>query len=260
MQITTCSGLSSSAVQANHSSITSASTSFCRWRWAHYLIAHLNDGTYGGVQILSEAGIGELHQGAADVGAMGLSLRRYGMGWFVDEIGDGILLWHSGINPDFAAYMALLPEQRKGVVLLFNAGHHWMNPAISDFGTGVAALVAGEQPAPVPFVGLIPWILRAQLLIPAVCLLSAMATLRFLRIRDAAGSQPLAGRRLSSYLLPLIPDLAIALTLIPVLSKRRGYLMLYMPDYSRIALICGSLSLSLALLRTGKILSVLRTP
>jgi hypothetical protein len=92
---------------------------------------------------------------------MGLSLGQYGMGWFVDEIGGTKLVWHSGTNPDFATYMALLPEQKKGVVLLFNADHHWMDPVLSDFGAGVAALLAGQQPALVPFVGLIPWILRA---------------------------------------------------------------------------------------------------
>jgi hypothetical protein len=36
-----------------------------------------------------------------------------------------------------------------------------MDPVLSDFGAGVAALLAGQQPALVPFVGLIPWILRA---------------------------------------------------------------------------------------------------
>lgn len=128
---------------------------------ARYMIALLNGGRYGDAQLVSSAGITELHRGAADFRAMGLSLGQYGMGWFVDEIGGTKLVWHSGTNPDFATYMALLPEQKKGVVLLFNADHHWMNPVLSDFGAGVAALLAGQQPALVPFVGLIPWILRA---------------------------------------------------------------------------------------------------
>lgn len=77
---------------------------------AHYLIALLNGGRYGDEQILSSAGIAELHRGVADFSAMGLSLGQYGMGWFVDEIGGTKLVWHGGTNPDFAAYMALLPE------------------------------------------------------------------------------------------------------------------------------------------------------
>ena len=95
---------------------------------ARYMIALLNGGRYGDAQLVSSAGITELHRGAADFRAMGLSLGQYGMGWFVDEIGGTKLVWHSGTNPDFATYMALLPEQKKGVVLLFNADHHWMDP------------------------------------------------------------------------------------------------------------------------------------
>ncbi len=43
-----------------------------------------------------------------------------------------------------------------------------------------------------------------------------------------------------------------------MLGKRRGYLMLYMSDYSRIATICGSLALVWGFLRTGLVLQVLR--
>ena len=200
---------------------------------SHYLIAHLNEGRYGNVQILSPAGIDELYRGAAEAGAMGVSVGQYGMGWFISEIGQTKLVWHSGTLPDFAAYMALLPEQKKGVVLLFNADHHWMNPVLSDFGVGVAALLAGEQPAPIPFVGMIPWALRGQLLIPALQIASVVATLRLLRRwRQDPDSRLRGGRKRGRYiLLPLIPNLLIALTLIPMLGKRRGYLILTCPTF-----------------------------
>jgi CubicO group peptidase (beta-lactamase class C family) len=135
---------------------------------ARYMIALLNGGRYGDVQILSGASIDELHRGADGFSAMGRSLGQYGMGWFVDEISQTKLVWHSGTLPDFGAYMALLPEQTRGVVLLVNANHHWMNPVLSTFGGGVVALLAGDQPAPLPFVGMIPWTLRGLLLIPAL--------------------------------------------------------------------------------------------
>ncbi|MGD9144146.1 MAG: serine hydrolase domain-containing protein, partial [Anaerolineae bacterium] len=70
---------------------------------AHYMIALLNGGRYGNVQVLSGGGIDELHRGVAELTAMGQSLGRYGMGWFVDKIGQTELVWHSGTNPDFAA-------------------------------------------------------------------------------------------------------------------------------------------------------------
>jgi len=105
---------------------------------ARYMVALLNGGRYGDVQVLSGAGIEELHRGAADIGAEalpaelrlmrpwleGLSLGQYGMGWYVDELGGTKLVSHGGTLPDFGAYMALLPQQKQGVVLLFNACHH----------------------------------------------------------------------------------------------------------------------------------------
>ena len=229
---------------------------------ACYMIALLNGGRYGNVQILSPTGIAELHRGVADFSAMGLSLGQYGMGWFIDKIGQTKLVWHSGTNPDFAAYMALLPEQKKGVVLLFNADHHWMNPVLSEFGGGVTALLAGEQPDPTPFVGAIPWVLRGQLLIPALQIIGVVATLRLLsRWHLDPERRPSGGRKWGAYvLLPLIPNLLIALTLIPMLDERRGYLMLYMPDYSWIAMVCGSFALVWSFLRTGLILGALKKP
>ncbi|MCK4473524.1 MAG: beta-lactamase family protein [Anaerolineae bacterium] len=227
---------------------------------AHYMITHLNGGCYGDVQILSSAGIAALQRGVADISEMGLSLGQYGMGWYVDKIGQTKLVWHSGTCPDFGAYMALLPKQKKGVVLLFNASHHWMNPVLSTVGEGVAALLAGDQPAPISFVGMIPWMLRGLLLIPALQIAGVVATLRLLRRwRLDPERCPSGGRKWGVHvLLPLIPNLLAALTLRPMLGKRRGYLMLYMPDYSWIAMACGGFSLVWSIVRTGLVLGALR--
>lgn len=46
---------------------------------AHYLIAQLNGGRYKDVQILSSAGIDEMHRGAASITFFGRSLGQYGM-------------------------------------------------------------------------------------------------------------------------------------------------------------------------------------
>jgi CubicO group peptidase (beta-lactamase class C family) len=229
---------------------------------ARYLIAHLNGGRCGDLQILSSAGIDELHRGVAEVSYMGIALGQYGMGWYADKIGQTKLVWHSGILPDFFAYMALLPEQKKGVVLLFNADHHWMSPILTGVGTDVTALLAGEQqqPAPISFVGMIPWALRGLLLIPVLQIADVAATLWLLRRwRLEPERRPSSGRAWGLHLLlPLIPNLLVALTLKPLLSKRRGYLKLYMPDYSWIAMVCGSFALAWGVLRTGLVLRALR--
>ncbi|HEX6383428.1 MAG TPA: serine hydrolase domain-containing protein [Anaerolineae bacterium] len=229
---------------------------------AHYLIALLNGGCYGNVQILSSAGIDELQRGVAEFRTMGISVGKYGMGWFASEIGQKKLVWHSGTLPDFFAYTALLPEQKKGVVLLFNADHHWMNPVLTELGTGVTALLAGEQPAPLPSVGMIPWALRGLLLVPALQIAGVVATLRLLRRwRRDPERRPSGGRAWALHiLLPLVANLSVASTLRAMLSKRRGYLMLYMPDFSWIALVCGSFALVWSFLRARLVLRALRKP
>jgi CubicO group peptidase (beta-lactamase class C family) len=223
---------------------------------AHYLIAHLNGGRYGHVQILSEAGIEELHRGVAEYSKMGVSAGKYAMGWFADTIGRAPLAWHSGTVPDFGAYMAILPEQKKGIVLLFNAAHHWFNPVLSEVGMGVTALFSGKPYVPVPMVSSIPWMLRGLLLIPALQIGDVISTFGLLnRWRREPETLPCgAPTRASHVLLPLIANLLVALNLRSALGKRRGYLKLFMPDYFWVAMVCGSFSLIWGLLRTGLII------
>src|SRR5215204_101521 len=102
---------------------------------ARYLIAHLNEGRYDSAQILSPAGMAELHRPAVEAKQTGISFGRYGMGWIIEETGQTRIVWHSGTCPDFFAYMAILPEQKKGVVLLVNANHLMMDKmTFTEFG------------------------------------------------------------------------------------------------------------------------------
>ena len=120
---------------------------------AHYLIAHLNGGRYGDAQILSPAPAStSCTAGWRKSVTMGVSVGQYGMGWFDQrDRPDAGSSGTAAPSPTLLAYMALLPEQKKGVVLLFNADHHWMNSRPGGGRAGVAALLAGEQPAPSPF-------------------------------------------------------------------------------------------------------------
>jgi CubicO group peptidase (beta-lactamase class C family) len=109
---------------------------------ARFLIAHPNEGRYDNVRILSPAGIDVLHRPAVEAKAMGLSFGYYGMGWFTGDTGQTKIVWHSGTCPDFFAYMAILPERKKGVVLLINANHLLMDKmTFTAFGAGVAKLL-----------------------------------------------------------------------------------------------------------------------
>ena len=243
---------------------------------ARYLIAHLNGGRYDDVQILSPAGIDELHRPAVEAGVSGIPFGHYGMGWFIEQTGQTKLVWHSGTCPDFFAYMAILPEQEKGMVLLINANQLMMDKmTFTEFGAGVARLLAGERRVPNRF-GVVPWALRGLPLIPALQLVGVAATLRRLvRWHQDPKSHPSGGTKWGRHiLLPLIPDLLVSLPLVglmwtstldvPLLGflgiGTLDVLLLFMPDVSWVALACGSFALSWMALRTGLVLRTLRKP
>lgn len=226
---------------------------------AHYLIAHLNGGSYGGKHVLSEAGIAELTRGAAEWIEMGASLGYYGMGWVSQETGGVRIVSHSGTVPDFAAFMALIPMQKKGVVLLFNANHAMMKITLDQVGMGTAQRLAGA-PFPPQVFGAALWLMRSMLLIPILQIADVFTTLRLLfRWKDDPAQRPSRGRMWGRHiLLPLATNLLTALTLVPMLSKMRGFIKFFMPDFSWIAWICGGFAAIWAFLRTGLMLRAMR--
>ena len=225
---------------------------------AHYLIALLNNGRYENTQILSSDGIDELFHGVVEDIQMGILLGKYGMGWYVSETDQTSIVWHSGSCPDFASYMALIPEQKKGVILLANADHYMMVPALAEVGSGLSTLLAGGQPAPTQL-GFIPWTMRSLLLIPVLQIIGVIVTLWLLRRwRQNPLSRPTRGRKWGLHIsLPLIINLSVAVTLVPMLGATRGFWLLFMPDFSWIALVCGSFAGVWAFLRTGLVLRTL---
>ena len=223
----------------------------------HYLIAHLNDGCYSGRQILSKTGMSELHRPAAEASAMGISLGHYGMGWFVEKHNQTTILSHTGTVPDFFSFMALLPEQNKGMVLLVNANHTMIDKlSLSSVGMGAALLLAGETPASTQ-VSTTPWVLRGLLLIPILQIVGVVLTLR--RIRRWQVEPDCRPRNEQKWvrhiLLPLIPNLMmLALPMSLLRSGMLGFMRLFMPDITWIALICGGFAGIWTVLRTGLIL------
>jgi CubicO group peptidase (beta-lactamase class C family) len=227
---------------------------------AHYLIAHLNGGRYGDTQILSQAGIEELHHGAVEFNMMGVSAGRYGMGWFDIDIGHTKTYSHSGNVPDFSAFMALLPEQKKGIVLLLNADPYGMPPITEEIGMGVTTLLAGRQPAPIRL-DFIQWIMRLLPLIPILQIVEVFTTLRLLSswCRDPA-LRPGSRWAWAQQILPsLIPNLALTTMLV---SLRSGgllrFMQFFMPDLAWIIRISGGFAGIWVFLRTGLILKAHR--
>lgn len=241
-------------------SIASGQLISCAEDMGRYLAAHLNGGRCGDAQILSEPGMEALHRGAKEYIMMGVSSGRYAMGWFEDESGPTRMLSHGGNVPDYSAYMGLLPEQKKGLVLLTNADHYGLPPILAEVGWGATALLAGNPPGPIRL-GFIPWAMRALALIPLLQLLGLAATLRSVYAwRRDPGLRPDRGRLWGRHLLlPLIPNLALAAVPIFLMSKKMlGYLRLFMPDVCWTALIGGGFAGAWALLRSALIFKVLR--
>jgi CubicO group peptidase (beta-lactamase class C family) len=234
----------------------------CAEDMAHYLIAHLNGGHYGDVQILSAAGIDELHCGVKEFVFWGIPAGKYGMGWFDIDMGQTKTYSHSGNVPDFSAFMAIVPEQKRGLVLLLNADPYGLPVVTEEVGMNLTALLAGQQPTPIRL-DFIQWIMRFLPVIPLLQIVGVLATLRMLRQWRADPEHRPSRRRTwgQHILLPLIPNLTLAAILVYLQSSRLiRFLHLFMPDLAWIARISGGFAGVWAFLRTGLILRTLGRP
>jgi CubicO group peptidase (beta-lactamase class C family) len=220
---------------------------------AHYLIAHLNGGRYGEVQILSQAGIEEMHRGVLEITMGKISGGLYGMGWFDMDLGLTKAYHHSGNVPDFSAFMAIVPEQKSGVVLLLNADPYGLPFITEEVGLGMTALLAGQQPVPVQL-AFIQWIMRSLPLIPLLQIVDVFITLRLTRRwRADPARRPSRGRMWGQHILvPLVSNLTLAAILVYLQSSGLlRFMHLFMPDLAWIARISGGFAGLWAFLRTG---------
>lgn len=228
---------------------------------AHYLIAQLNGGRFGDAQILSPEGIAEMHSPGVDANSMGVDLGDYGMGWIITSTSEGNRIWHDGTNPDYFSYMALLPDQNRGMVLLVNANQLVMNFSLAEIGGQAASLLAGIQPEPTPW-AVVPWSLRAFLIIPVLQILGVLTTLRAVRRwRTDASRRPGPIRKWVHIVLLAILNLVLVFcALYLVTSGVLKFWLFYMADLTWLALICGTFALVWIFVRTRLILRTLREP
>jgi CubicO group peptidase (beta-lactamase class C family) len=100
-------------------SIVSSVSDMAKW-----LMLHVNGGAFGGRQVISAAALEELHapQNLHDGGRQFPFKREgsYAMGWHREEYDGRVYLAHAGGMIGFPAYVALLPEQKIGIVVLSN--------------------------------------------------------------------------------------------------------------------------------------------
>jgi CubicO group peptidase (beta-lactamase class C family) len=116
----------------------------------HYLISQLNGGRYEGTAVLSPAGIDELHRPAVQTPEADTS---YGMGWFVGPVNDIPAVHHQGETFNFHSNVVLIPQSRRGVVVLMNAENSldlFTTGRMETIGDGVTSLLEGREPEPPP--------------------------------------------------------------------------------------------------------------
>jgi CubicO group peptidase (beta-lactamase class C family) len=116
----------------------------------HYLIAQLNGGNYGGDAVLSAAGIDKLHEPGP---ATPDDDTYYGMGWFVGPVNDIPVIHHQGETFNYHANAILIPESRRGVIVLINAENSvdlFVSGRMGTIAEGVTSLLEGRESASPP--------------------------------------------------------------------------------------------------------------
>lgn len=226
---------------------------------AHYLIAQLNGGCYQETQILSPDGMEMMHRGAVDMLVFGKSYGSYGMGWECHTKDQTTIISHSGIVPDFGAFAAIIPQQRKGIILLYNANHAMMKMTFDEFGMGAAERLAGVVPSRTTVSGA-PWLMRSLALVPILQVIGFIFSCSQLILHKSNNriySQNGKNYGKVSWLFEL-PNLIAAMMLIPMFTKMRGWIDLFMPDFSLIARFYGGFAVAWTFLRVVIIKATMR--
>jgi CubicO group peptidase (beta-lactamase class C family) len=116
----------------------------------HYVISQLNGGRYEGTSVLSRDGIGQLHRPAVETPEADTS---YGMGWFVGPVNEIPAVHHQGETFNFHSNVVLVPESRRGIVVLMNAENSldlFVTGRMGTVADGVTSLLEGREPPSPP--------------------------------------------------------------------------------------------------------------
>jgi hypothetical protein len=215
---------------------------------AHYLIAHLNEGRYGGNEILSPEGIASLHEPAVRQGG---SDKFYSMGWESRPSNGIVVVRHDGTSANYYADVLLEPVGGWGVVLLLNMNSFNMyGGRIHALSGGILSLLRGETPPTLPAMHH-PIVFPAMVAILLITSLLSiwMAWLIFVWGRQQPFSARIlpGWRRYVAISLPLVFHLGWALLLLIGISQLTyplSVLRTNLPDFGYSVLVGGALSIA----------------
>jgi len=218
---------------------------------AHYLIAQLNKGTYGGAAVLSPSGTAELHRPAVPTPETDTS---YGMGWFIGPVNGIPAVFHQGETFNYHANIVLIPGSQRGVVVLMNAENSldlFLRGRMGTVSEGVASLLEGREPPSPPS--------NTGIFIAYAALLGVIVLQVGVMIRSAAA---LRRRRVPTgrfgwkarTAVALALNLGLALLVLVLLPKQFGVPLLTLaqglPDLAYVLLVSGVVALGWGILRT----------
>jgi len=82
-------------------------------KWLRTLVGH---GTFEGRQIVDEAGLRYTWTPKVALNDQ----QAYALGWVIQELPEGRIVWHNGGTSGFGAHVGLIPEEGVGIVILTN--------------------------------------------------------------------------------------------------------------------------------------------
>jgi CubicO group peptidase (beta-lactamase class C family) len=156
---------------------------------AHFLIVNLNDGRYGGAQVLSAASLAEMHRPAVPVGD-----EIVAFDWFVYSSNGMTELRKGGDLASYKTNMALFLEDKWGFVVLINANDRFASRfgdlRVAGLAIGVNSLMFGQQPP--NLAGNAPLVLRVFVALVAAVQLTGIvrSAMAFGRWRRQPGHSP----------------------------------------------------------------------
>ena len=108
---------------------------------ARWLLLQLDGGLSGGRRVLSTERMAEMHMPPQPVAAQALEgakvprapIGNYGLGWFFNDYAGRTVVEHSGTQTGFVSWVAMMPEERLGLVILANHHRTGLNSALRSW-------------------------------------------------------------------------------------------------------------------------------
>jgi CubicO group peptidase (beta-lactamase class C family) len=217
---------------------------------SHYLVAQLNDGRYDHVQILSAAGIREMHRPAIATWKSGTS---YGMGWEIGPVAGIPAIWHEGSIFNYHANMVLIPGNGSGFVLLENIYSGPDEGRLNQIADGVALLLTGKDPPPIASTARLKLAYGILLLIFFVQVWIIVHVVRRLTSRHARPSVRPTVWGVSMLVLAILLSLSWGLLIVFGIPRLFGMPLITtvvrVPDFGYVLLMCAFLAFSTSILK-----------